>query len=146
MPATDPGETRVVHSSVREDVNRHPAPIIARFPTASIDDDLIRTGVLAAIETSLASADKATTLLLSSGFTVSVEAERVLKQRALTYATNKDDSKEEVAQLTALLHKFSIHTKAKKSNTMLAEMRRACVTRGINISGEALRGNIKVLD
>ena len=54
---------------------------------------------------------------------VPVEAERVLKQAALTCATRhfEDDSKEELAQLTALLQKFNIDTKAKKSNTMLAE-------------------------
>ena len=93
---------------------------------------------MAAIETSLTSADKATKLSLSSGFTVPVEAERVLKQAALTCATKyfEDDPKEGIAQLTALLQKFGINTKAKKSNTMLAEMLRACVTRGINISSE----------
>ena len=69
-----------------------------------------------------------------------VEAERVLKQAALTCATKyfKDVSKEGLALLTAMLQKFSINTKAKKSNTMLAEMLRACVTRGINISSEDL--------
>ena len=96
--------------------------------------------VLAAIETSLTSADQATKLSLSSGFTVPVEAERVLKQAALTCATKyfEDDPKEAIAQLTALLQKFGINTKAKKSNTMLAEMLRACVTRGIHISSEEL--------
>ena len=45
-----------------------------------------RDGVLTAVKTSLTSADKATKLLLSSGFTVPVEAERVLKQAALACA------------------------------------------------------------
>ena len=98
------------------------------------------TGVLAAIERSLANADKVTKLSLSSGFTVPTEAERVLKQAALTCATKyfEDDSKEGLAQFTALLQKFSINTKARKTNTMLAEMPRACVTRGVNISSEEL--------
>ena len=67
--------------------------------------------VLAAIETSLTSADQATKLSLSSGFTVPVEAERVLKQAALTCATKyfEDDPKEAIAQLTALLQKLGIN-------------------------------------
>ena len=102
-----------------------------------------RSGVLAAIEASLTSADKATKLSLSSGFTVPVEAKRLLKQAALTSATKyfEDDLKEGLALLTAMLQKFSINTKGKKLNTMLAEMPRACVTRGImliNISSEEL--------
>jgi hypothetical protein len=48
---------------------------------------------------------------------VPVEAEQVLKQAALTCAMKcfKVDSKEGIAQLTALMQKFSINTKAKKS-------------------------------
>ena len=65
----------------------------------------------------------------------------MLEQVALACATKyfEDDSKEGLAQLTAaaLLQKFSINTKGKNSNAMLAEMLKACVTRGINIpSGE----------
>ena len=106
--------------------------------TTSVSTD--RAGVLAAVEQSLTNADKATKLSLSSGFTVPVEAERVLKHAALTCATKyfEDDPKESIAHLTALLQKFGINTSAKKSNTMLAEMLRACVTRGINISSEEL--------
>ena len=81
--------------------------------------------MLAAIETSLTSADTATKLSLSkfNGFTVPIEAERVLTQAVLMCATNysEDDSKEGIAQLTALLQKLGISTKAKKPNTMLAE-------------------------
>ena len=52
-----------------------------------------------------------------------VEAERVLKQAALSCATKyfEDDSKEELALLAAMLQKFSINTKAKESNAMPAE-------------------------
>ena len=106
--------------------------------TTSVSTD--RAGVLAAVEQSLTNADNATKLSLSSGFTVPVEAERVLKHAALTCATKyfEDDPKESIAHLTALLQKFGINTSAKKSNTMLAEMLRACVTRGINVSSEEL--------
>ena len=64
----------------------------------------------------------------------------MLKQAALACATKyfEGDPKGGLALLTAMLQKFSIHTKAKKSNTMLAEMHRACVTRRINISSEEL--------
>ena len=66
-----------------------------------------RAGVLAAIETSLTSADKATKLSLSSGFAVPVEAERVLKQAAVTKscATKyfEGDLKEELALRAAML-------------------------------------------
>ena len=62
----------------------------------------------------------------------------MLLWRVLRRLYFKDDAKGELALLTAMLQKFSINTKAKKSNTMLAEMPRACVTRGINISSEEL--------
>ena len=64
----------------------------------------------------------------------------MLKQAALTCATKyfEDDQKEGIAQLTALLPKFGINASANKSNTMLAEVPRACVTRGVNISSEEL--------
>ena len=66
----------------------------------------------------------------------------MLKQAALMCATKyfEDDSKEGLALLTAMLQNFSINTKAKKPNTMLrlAEMPRACVTRGTHISSEEL--------
>ena len=99
-----------------------------------------RAGVLAAVELSLTTADNATKLSLSNGFTVPVEAGRVLKQAALTFATKyfENDPKGSIAQRTALLQKFGIDTSAKKPNTMLAEMLRSCVTRGINISSEEL--------
>ena len=43
-----------------------------------------------------------------------------------------------LAEVTAMPQKASIATRAKKPNTMLAEMLRACVARGINISNEGL--------
>ena len=99
--------------------------------TTSVSTD--RAGVQAAVELSLTNADNATKNSLSSGFTVPVEAERVVKHAALTCATKyfEDDPKESIAQLTALLQKFGINTSAKKPNTMQAEILRACVTRGI---------------
>ena len=106
--------------------------------TTSVSSD--RAGVLAAIDSNLQEADDVTQLSLSSGFTVPVEAERVLKPAALSCAAKyfDDDEKEGLALLTAMLQKFNISTRAKKPNTMLAEMLRACVTRGVNISSEEL--------
>ena len=74
-----------------------------------------------------------------ASLTVPVEAERVLKQAALSCATQsfEDDSKEGIAQLTALLQKFGINTKAKKPNTMPAAMLRACVTRGVTLQAKS---------
>ena len=90
--------------------------------TTSVSSD--RAGVLAAIETSFASAsaDKAKKLSLLSGFTVPIETERVLKNAALTCATQyfEDDAKGGLVPLTDMLQKFSINTNAKKPNTMLA--------------------------
>ena len=106
--------------------------------TTSVSSD--RAGVLAAIDSNLQEADDVTQLSLASGFTVPVEAERVLKPAALSCAAKyfDDDEKEGLILLTAMLQKFNISTRAKKPNTMLAEMLRACVTRGVNISSEEL--------
>ena len=78
-------------------------------------------------DSSLSEADQATQLLLSSGVTVPIEAERVLKPAAMPCATKDfdDDEREGLALLTAMLQKFSISTRAKKPNNMLAEMLRA---------------------
>ena len=64
----------------------------------------------------------------------------MLKEAALACATKyfEDDSKEGLVLLTAMLQKLSMYTTAKKPNTMPAEMLRACVTRGINVSSEEL--------
>ena len=75
------------------------------------------------------------------GFAVPFEALRVLKQAALACAAEyfEGDSKEGLALLTAMLQKFSISQDVKyRAALMLAEMLRACVTRGINISSEEL--------
>ena len=84
--------------------------------TTSVSSD--RAGVLVAIETSLTSSDKATQLSLSPDFPVPGNGEQVLKQAALTCAKKRfeDDSKEGLALLTDMLQKFSINTKAMKSN------------------------------
>ena len=114
-----------------------PSPVQASPPTSVSSD---RAGVLAAFDSSLKEADQVTQLSLSSGFTVPIKAERVLKPAAMSCATKyfDDDEKEGLVLLTAMLQKFNISTRAKKPNTMLAEMLRACVTRGVNISSEEL--------
>ena len=93
-----------------------------------------------AIGMGLASTGKAKRPALSSGLAVPVEARRVLKQAAVPCATKhfKVDSKGGLAQLTALLQKFNINTKAKKPNSMLAEMPRARAARGENIQSAGL--------
>ena len=114
-----------------------PSPLQGSTATSVSSD---RAGVLAAIDSNLQEADDVTQLSLASGFTVPVEAERVLKPAALSCAAKyfDDDEKEGIILLTAMLQKFNTSTRAKKPNTMLAEMLRACVTRGVNISSEEL--------
>ena len=40
--------------------------------------------------------------------------------------------------LTRMMAEFSISSRAKKTNTIVAELLRACVTRGVNVSREEL--------
>ena len=81
-------------------------------------------------------ADTYNKLSLSSGYTVPVEAEQVIKQAALNCAENyfDDEEKQGLPILTALMAEFSISSRAKKTNTIVAEILRACVTRGVNVS------------
>ena len=69
--------------------------------TTSVSSD--RAGILAAIDSNLQEADQATQLLLSSGFIVPIEAERVLKPAAMSRATKyfDDDENEGLGLLTA---------------------------------------------
>ena len=64
-----------------------------------------------------------------------IEADRVLKPAAISCATKyfDDREKEGLDLLTAMLQRFNTSTRAKKPNTMVAEMLRACVTRGVNV-------------
>ena len=94
-----------------------------------------------AIETSLASADKATKLPLPSGFTVPVEAERVLKQAALTcyeVLRGRLQGRDGSTHCLAAEVQHQHQSQEIKINTMLAEMLRACVTQGISIPSEEL--------
>ena len=81
-----------------------------------------------------------TQLSLSTGCTVPIEAERVPKPAAMPCATKclDDDENEGLTLLTVMLQKFDISTRARKPNTMLAGMPRACAARGAGISGEGL--------
>ena len=85
-------------------------------------------------------ADNCNELSLSSGYTVPVDAERVIKQAALNSAEKYFDNEEKqgLPILTTMMAEFSISSRAKKSNTIVAEILRACVTRSVNVSREEL--------
>ena len=67
-----------------------------------------------------------------------IKAERVIKQAALNCAEKYFDDKEKqgLPILNAMMKEFSITSRAKKTNTIVAELLRACVTRGVNVSRE----------
>ena len=145
ISTSDPSEeTWAVHCSMREGAT-HPSPklILAPFPkqastTTSVSSDC--AGVLAAIDSGLNEADQVTQL--SSGFTVPIEAERVLKPAAASWNCSAkyfdDDEKEGLDFLTAMPRKFSIPTRANELSSVLAEVLRGRVARGINTPGEEL--------
>ena len=64
----------------------------------------------------------------------------MIKQAALNCAEKYFDNEEKhgVPIPTAMMAEISISSRAKKSNTIVAEMLRACVTRGMNVSREEL--------
>ena len=86
--------------------------------------------MVAALKSNLKIADNYNKLSLSSGYAVPVEAERVIKQAALNCAEKyfDDEEKQGLPTLTAMMAEFSISSRSKKSNTVVAEMLRACVT------------------
>ena len=96
--------------------------------------------MLNALKVNLKVADDFNKLSLSSGYTVPVDTERVLKQAALNCAEKyvADDEKQGLPMLAATMAEFSISSRAKKTNTMISEMLRACVTRGVNVSRDEL--------
>ena len=73
-----------------------------------------------------------------------IEAERVIEQTALNCAENHFDDEEKQglpilnAMIMIMMEEFSITSRAKKTNTIVAELLRACVTRGVNVSREEL--------
>ena len=71
-----------------------------------------------------------------------IEAERVIKQAALSCAEKYFDDEEKqglpTLELIAMMEEFSMTSRAKKTNTIVAELLRACVTRGVNVSREEL--------
>ena len=71
-------------------------------------------------------------------YTVPVEAERVIKQAALNRAEKyfDDEVKQGLPILTAVTTESSLSSRAKKTNAIVAEVLRACVTRGANVSRE----------
>jgi hypothetical protein len=74
---------------------------------------------------------------------VPIDAERVIKQAALNCAEKYFDDEETQGLpgpiLMSMMGEFSISSRAKKTNTIVAELLRACVTRGVaNVSREEL--------
>ena len=65
---------------------------------------------------------------------------QVSKQGALNCAEKHfdDEEKQELPLLAATMAEFSIASRAQKTNTMISEMLRACVTRGVNASRDEL--------
>ena len=96
--------------------------------------------MVAALNANLTTADNYSKFSLSSGCTVPVDAERVIKQAALDCAEKYFDDEEKLGLpiLLSMMEEFSISPRAKKTNAIVAELLRACVTRGVNVSREEL--------
>ena len=92
--------------------------------------------MVAALKSNLAIADNYKKISVSSGYTVPIEPERVIRQAALNCAQKyiHDEGAQGLNILTAMMAAFSISPRAKKTNTTVAEMTRAydIVTRGAN--------------
>ena len=95
---------------------------------------------MAALKLNLTIADNYKKLRLCRGYTVPVDAERLIKQAALNCAEKYFDDEEEqgLPMPTAMMAEFSISSRAKKTNTTVAEMLRPCVIRGVNVSRDEL--------
>ena len=100
---------------------------------------------VAALKTNLTISDNYNKPSLSSGHTVPVETEfeRAITQAALNCAEKYFDDKEKqgLPIPTAMIAAFSTSpsSRAKKASAVVAEMPRACVTRGANVPREEPR-------
>ena len=130
-----------------EEVNATPrqilqlaSPATAASTNTTQSVSTTRTEVVAALKANLSIADNHNMLSLSSGYTVPVDAERVIKQAALNCAEKyfDDEEKDGLPILNAMMPEFSISSRAKKTNTTVGELLRACVTQGVNVSREEL--------
>ena len=131
-----------------EEVNATPrqilqlaSPATAASTNTTQSVSTTRTEVVAALKATVNIADNYNKFSLSSGYTVPVEAERVIKQAALNCAEKyfDDEEKQGLPIFTAMIAEFGISSRAMKTNTIVAELLRACVTRGVNVSREELR-------
>ena len=119
-----------------------PAPWPAASTNTTQSVLTARVEVVAAPKANLAIADNYNRFSLSSGYTVPVDAKRVIKQAAPNCAEKyfDDEEKHGLLILTAMMDEFSISPRATKTNTMVAELLthntkgRACVARGVNVS------------
>ena len=116
------------------------SPSTAASINTAVSVSMTRDEVLTALKLSLKVSGDFNKLSLSSGYTVPVDTERVLKQAALNCAEKHFDDKEKqgLPMLAAKMAEFSTSPRAKKASTMISEMPRACVTRGVNVSREEL--------
>ena len=107
-----------------------PTPAASTNTTQSVSTT--RVEVVAALKADLTIADNYNKFSLSSGYTVPVDAERVIKQAAVNCASAEkyfdDEEKQGLPILTAMMAELSISSQAKKTNTIVAELLRACVT------------------
>ena len=105
------------------------SPATAASANTPLSVSTTRTEVVAALKSNWTIADNHNKSSLSSGYTVPVEAERVIKQAALNCAETyfDDEEKQGLPILTARMAEFSISPQAKKTNTIVAEVLRACV-------------------
>ena len=121
------------------------SPTPAASTNTTPPEPATRVEAVAALKANLTIADNYNKFSLSSGYTVPVEAERVIKQAALNCAEKyfDDEEKQGLPIRNAVMEEFSISSRAKKTNTtgiiiIVAELLRACVTRGVTVSREEL--------
>ena len=83
-----------------------------------------RVEVVAALKSILTTADNYNKFSLSSGCTLPVDAERVTKQAALNCGEKyfDDEEKQGLPILIAMMNEFSITSRAKEANTIVAEL------------------------
>ena len=129
-------------TSACEKVKAIPRQILqlASPATAAQSVSTTRTEVVTALKANLTIADIYNKLSLSSAYTVPVE--RVIKQAAFNCAEKyfDDEEKERLPIPNAMMAELSISPRAKKTNTTVAELLRACVARG----AAASRGKLGV--
>ena len=108
------------------------SPATAASVNTALSVSTTRDEVLNALKLNLKVADDFNKPSLSSGYTVPVDTEGVLKQAALKCAEKYFDDEEKqgpgLPMLADMTAEFSISSRAKTTNTMITERPRACVS------------------